>query len=141
MISDQRRFKQILINLLTNAVKFTFHGGITLNIHSKVEEDRELIICQVLDTGMGIPKENICHLFKPFSMLTQHQNVNPSGDYIYIYIYVLYTYIGTGLGLNLCKQLVEKMGGEIWCKSERIRIFILHFIGNVDWQHKSKPPF
>jgi CheY-like chemotaxis protein len=100
IVADQRKLKQIMFNLLTNAVKFTPAGGI---VDVSAVRDGDFIEITVADTGMGIRKEDISKLFQTFTQLES-----------------VYTkeYEGTGLGLALTKQLVELHGGRIWVKSE-----------------------
>ena len=94
-IADAKRLKQVIVNLLDNAVKYNKHGGqvtIALNTNNK-----SFIRISVTDTGYGIPQESIDKLFLPFSRLnTEHLDID-----------------GTGIGLSLCKQLAELMNGNI----------------------------
>jgi len=95
--ADEKRLRQILINLLGNAIKFTKEGQITL----KAGYHNEQIRFQVEDTGAGISEEEIMDIFKPFHQVgdkTLHAE-------------------GTGLGLTITKKLVEMMGGELHVKS------------------------
>ncbi len=103
-VGDPIRLKQILINLLGNAIKFTQQGKITL--HIKIEskdEDGAMIRFEVRDTGIGIAPDRIQALFKPF---TQSDSS------------VSRKFGGTGLGLAISRQLVEMMGGHIGVESE-----------------------
>jgi PAS domain S-box-containing protein len=98
MLGDRRRVEQIMLNLLSNALKFTERGGIHL---ACFVEDGKVITC-ISDTGIGIKPEQIDSLFQPFKQLDtgitrQHE--------------------GTGLGLSICKRLVEAMQGKIWVES------------------------
>jgi PAS domain S-box-containing protein len=105
IIGDQSRLRQILINLLTNAVKFTDVGGVSLSISSKaMSENKHQILFEVRDTGIGIPQDKIALLFQPFSQVEATMS-NHRG--------------GTGLGLAISKRLVELMGGKIWAESEQ----------------------
>ena len=99
LVSDEVRIKQILINLLNNAVKYTQEGSVTLSIHChKTEKGKVLVTYSVEDTGMGIRKESIPYLFDAFRREDERKN----------------RYIeGTGLGLSIVKQLVDLLGGEI----------------------------
>ena len=99
LIGDEVRIKQILINVLNNAVKYTQAGSVTLSIQSKgIQGDCAQISYSVTDTGMGIKKESIPHLFSAFKRVDEENN----------------RYIeGTGLGLSIVKQLVDLMGGDI----------------------------
>ncbi|MBO4338037.1 MAG: response regulator, partial [Lachnospiraceae bacterium] len=99
LFADEVRIKQILINLLGNAIKYTDNGGITLSLHNGgVSENKILINYSVEDTGIGIRKENIPYLFDAFKRVDEKNN---------------HRIEGTGLGLSIVKQLVELMGGEI----------------------------
>ena len=103
LYGDEVRIKQILINVLNNAVKYTSEGSVTLSIECKKVENGEVqIIYSVSDTGIGIKKESIPHLFSVFKRVDEQNN----------------RYIeGTGLGLSIVKQLVELMHGEITVNS------------------------
>ncbi len=99
LYGDEVRVKQILINVLNNAVKYTSEGSVSLSIQCKrTESDSAEITYSVADTGMGIKKESIPYLFKAFKRVDEAEN----------------RYIeGTGLGLSIVKQLVDLMGGDI----------------------------
>lgn len=97
--TDRRRLEQVLLNLLTNAVKFTEHGEI--QVESRVEDN--WLITSVRDTGIGIKAEDLNGLFTPFKQVD-------SG--------LTRQYEGTGLGLSICKRIVELLGGKIWVESE-----------------------
>ncbi|HEY9729473.1 MAG TPA: ATP-binding protein [Chroococcales cyanobacterium] len=97
--ADQRRVKQILFNLLGNAIKFTPEGG---NIILRVWRENNLAVLQVEDTGIGIAEEQLPLLFQKFQQLETSYHRN---------------YEGTGLGLALTKQLVELHGGRIEVES------------------------
>ncbi len=99
LYGDEVRIKQILINLLNNAIKYTQKGSVTLSIQCRdVGEGNALIEYYVTDTGMGIKKENIPYLFDSFKRVDEDKN-----KYIE----------GTGLGLSIVKQLTELMGGSV----------------------------
>ena len=110
---DPQRFKQVLINLLGNAVKFTKSGKIELSVDMEKESDGHVLVHTIVrDTGIGIAKDKIKNIFDPF-----HQaDASTSRQYG-----------GTGLGLSICKQLSELMGGEIWVESELGRGSQFHF--------------
>jgi len=103
LYGDEVRIKQVLINILNNAVKYTKEGSVTLSIQCKKSYGKKaLITYTVTDTGMGIKKESIPHLFTAFKRVDQAEN----------------RYIeGTGLGLSIVKQIVDLMGGKITVNS------------------------
>lgn len=96
---DEVRIKQILINLLNNAVKYTKEGSVSLSIERRqIQGNYVSIAYSVTDTGMGVKKESIPHLFDAFQRVDEEKN----------------RFIeGTGLGLSIVKQLVTLMGGDI----------------------------
>ena len=103
LIGDEVRVKQILVNVLNNAVKYTDTGSVTLSIHSKEDSSGYAQISySVTDTGMGIKQEDIEHLFSAFQRVDEEENRHIEG---------------TGLGLSIVKQLVELMGGNITVNS------------------------
>lgn len=93
MRTDTQRLQQVIINLLSNADKFTRNGKITLGL--KVDEKQREALFSVSDTGTGIPLEKQKLVFERFEKLNEYVQ-------------------GTGLGLSICKLTVEKWGGEIW---------------------------
>lgn len=101
---DSGKIRQVLINLLGNALKFTPEGGIRVGIHWREDRSLEeaLLICEVQDTGIGIAPSELIHLFEPF--------VQSSGDRGF--------QEGTGLGLPISQQVVELMGGTLTVESE-----------------------
>ncbi len=103
-VGDAQRLRQVLVNLLANAVKFTSRGEVELGLEivPRGEASAELHF-QVLDTGIGIDPAAAGTLFEPFVQADASTTR---------------TYGGTGLGLAICKSLVEVMGGEIWMTSE-----------------------
>ncbi len=104
LIGDQGRLRQILVNLVGNAVKFTSHGEVVVSVESTIRSD---ISCQlrfsVRDTGIGIPAELVSRLFKPFSQIDTSATRQ---------------FGGTGLGLAISRRLAELMGGEMWVESK-----------------------
>jgi CheY-like chemotaxis protein/HPt (histidine-containing phosphotransfer) domain-containing protein len=101
---DITRLRQILLNLVSNGIKFTQHGKITINV-SKIgmDGDKAELLFEVKDSGIGIPADKIDKLFKSFSQVDAS---------------TAKTYGGTGLGLAICKNLVALMGGKIWVESK-----------------------
>lgn len=104
LIGDPARLRQVLLNLMSNAVKFTTHGsiGIIANL-TRREDGRVHLEFQVKDTGIGIPREILPHLFTPFVQGDNSPALQPTG---------------TGLGLSICHKLVQLMNGEIGVESE-----------------------
>lgn len=103
LIGDEVRIKQILINVLNNAIKYTSEGSVTLSIQCEKKHNGSAdIIYSVADTGMGIKKESIPYLFTAFKRVDEEKN-----KYIE----------GTGLGLSIVKQFVDLMGGKITVNS------------------------
>lgn len=94
--TDTQRLQQVIINLLSNADKFTRNGKITLKL--EVDDEKRVATFSVSDTGTGIPLEKQKQVFERFEKLNEYVQ-------------------GTGLGLSICKLTVEKWGGEIWVDS------------------------
>ncbi len=98
--ADLGKFKQILYNLMSNAIKFTPKGG---SVTIDAQRVGDMILIAVSDTGIGISKEEQDTLFKPFVQIDSSTSRK---------------YQGTGLGLSLVKQFVEMHGGRVWIESE-----------------------
>ncbi len=101
--ADEFRTRQVLLNILSNASKFTKQGSITVNAYSTKDGGRDMVQVSVTDTGIGISKENIRRVFAQFE---QVDNSTARGAE------------GTGLGMPIAKSLIEMMGGRIWLESE-----------------------
>ena len=103
---DPLRFRQVLLNLIDNAIKFTAQGSVTLFLHwtppARAESQGQLAV-RVQDTGIGIPAEKLKNLFQKFMQADTSTTRR---------------YGGTGLGLAICQRLVALMGGEIAVRSE-----------------------
>ncbi|WP_052723686.1 PAS domain S-box protein [Paenibacillus wulumuqiensis] len=101
IISDGNRLRQVLINLVGNAVKFTDVGGVLMSVQMKPQPDASRIMIEfaVQDTGMGIPADQQAKLFQPFSQIGTARHG------------------GTGLGLSICKKIIELMGGDVHMES------------------------
>lgn len=102
LYGDATRIKQIGVNLLTNAIKYTKEGSVKFNISSVINNNVCRLIMSVEDTGIGIKREDIDKLFTKFERLGVERNT---------------TVEGTGLGLAICKKLIELMGGKIYVQS------------------------
>ena len=102
---DEGRIKQILINILNNAIKFTKEGGVKASVTGRPggNEDEELIVFRVEDSGCGIREEDLNKIFEDFRQVDSKKNRSVEG---------------TGLGLAIVKHLVELMGGTIQVESE-----------------------
>jgi PAS domain S-box-containing protein len=101
---DSTRIRQVFVNLIGNAIKFTHKGGIKIFVKTiNTDKDIVTIFCSVEDTGIGIPADKINTLFKPFSQVDGSHTRK---------------YGGTGLGLVICKEFVTMMGGEIGVQSD-----------------------
>jgi CheY-like chemotaxis protein len=103
LYGDEVRIRQILINLLGNAVKFTDEGSIVLKISWKKEEDTAWLTMDVVDTGIGIRQQDMSKMFESFQRVDLQINNKVEG---------------TGLGLSICKQLCCMMDGDISVTSQ-----------------------
>jgi PAS domain S-box-containing protein len=118
ILGDRTRLGQILVNLLTNAVKFTEHGEVVLTVESRAVaqagegEGMHWLHFTVRDTGIGIPADRIDRLFESFSQVDASTTRR---------------YGGTGLGLAISKRLCELMGGEMWAESDAGTGSAFHF--------------
>ncbi|MBW4678876.1 MAG: PAS domain S-box protein [Microcoleus vaginatus WJT46-NPBG5] len=101
-INNRSRLRQILVNLLANAIKFTETGGVRIEV-SEVEGDLDRLVIEVKDTGIGIPKEDIERIFEAFEQVDRSAKRN---------------YQSTGLGLAISKSLVDLMQGTITVTSQ-----------------------
>lgn len=99
LYGDERRIKQVILNILTNAVKYTKKGSVVLAVHGEYSGVGDIVLeISVADTGIGIRKEDLEHLYDAFGRLEEWRNTNIEG---------------TGLGLAITRQLLNLMGGEI----------------------------
>jgi GAF domain-containing protein/CheY-like chemotaxis protein len=99
VIGDNRRIRQVLLNLVSNAAKFTDEGFIRVEVWA----DEEFVTVSVADSGIGIPPDKLPHIFEAFTQV----DASPARKYG-----------GTGLGLTISKSFVELHGGRIWAESE-----------------------
>ncbi|MBF0394715.1 MAG: response regulator, partial [Alphaproteobacteria bacterium] len=119
--ADPSRLRQVLLNLIGNAVKFTERGGVTVSVEARHQRIR----FQVTDTGIGIPKEGRTRLFTQFFQADRS---------------IARRFGGTGLGLAISKRLAELMGGEIGVESEVGRGSTFHFDIPLDEAPVPPPP-
>jgi two-component system sensor histidine kinase/response regulator len=102
LVGDEGRLRQILLNLLGNAIKFTEHGQVRMQVERERHATELVLLFQVQDTGIGVAAEQVEHVFERFTQAD-------SG--------ITRRYGGTGLGLAISRRLVERMGGRIWLES------------------------
>jgi len=99
---DITRLRQVITNLVSNAVKFTAKGEVKIYVSKQGDDETDLYRFEVSDTGIGIPSKRLDRLFEPFSQVDASTTRK---------------FGGTGLGLAISKRLVENMGGRIWVES------------------------
>ena len=116
-IGDDLRLRQILLNLVGNAIKFTRAGSVTVSVFQEEHENTDTFLHFIVtDTGIGIAPEKLSLIFKSFEQAdTSHAR----------------QYGGTGLGLSICKQLVTLMGGRIWVESRENVGSSFHFTARI----------
>ena len=127
---DPMRVRQILTNLMTNAIKFTQRGGVSVRVSKRSDTDTQHeLLFAVRDTGIGLAADAAARLFQPFTQADAS---------------VTRRYGGTGLGLTICKKLVDLMGGRIGVRSEPGRGSVFWFTvpfekapGDIAGTHKS----
>ncbi|MDR0391111.1 MAG: hypothetical protein LBH59_04320, partial [Planctomycetaceae bacterium] len=103
LLGDAVRLQQVLVNLLTNAIKFTNTGDVTLNVWQKKRDEETItFLFSVKDSGIGMTASQVTSLFQSFTQADTSTTRK---------------YGGTGLGLVICKNIVRMMNGEIWCES------------------------
>ncbi|MEV6678195.1 response regulator [Streptomyces erythrochromogenes] len=130
VVGDGMRLRQVLVNLLTNAVKFTDTGQVVLSAgpasHSSPSHGEMELLFSVDDTGIGIPADRMDSLFHEFSQVDSTTTRR---------------YGGTGLGLAISKRLVEIMGGRMWVESEEGKGSTFHFTIKVEPVGNAAPLF
>jgi PAS domain S-box-containing protein len=134
VLSDATRLRQILVNLVSNAVKFTQQGEVLVTVDATPAGDgrRKLLHFAVKDTGIGIPGDRLAALFQSFSQVDASTTRK---------------YGGTGLGLAISKRLAEMMGGSMWVESQLGQGSTFHFTvlaeaaagGTRDYLHQGSP--
>jgi PAS domain S-box-containing protein len=117
IVCDDIRLKQILLNLLNNAVKFTRKGYVELSVSSEPAKDGAVNLSfEVSDSGIGIKEDDIAMIFQPFAQTDKYANRNVEG---------------TGLGLSISGRLVEKMGGKLRVRSKYGEGSVFYFSAEV----------
>ncbi len=120
LIGDPTRLSQIVINLISNAIKYTEEGEIVVNVNVESEKEEEVSLhFSVSDTGIGIPEGKKEHIFEAFTQADSSTTRK---------------YGGTGLGLAICSQLVEMMKGKIWLESKVGKGSTFHFTASFELQ-------
>ncbi|MCS6293669.1 MAG: PAS domain S-box protein [Nitrospira sp.] len=120
---DPTRLRQILINLLGNAIKFTERGEIILRVQPHAASPEGLLHFSVTDSGIGIPEDKLTTIFENFTQVDSSTTRK---------------YGGTGLGLSICRRLAELMGGHIWAESTFGAGCTMHV--TVRLPHAAEPP-
>ena len=108
---DALRLRQVLVNLIGNAVKFTHNGRVTVTMRTEGEGDDMLLAVDVEDTGVGIAKDKLRDIFRPFYQVESQQGRQ---------------FQGTGLGLSICERLVALMNGDIGAHSTQGKGSLFH---------------
>ncbi len=125
LAGDPMRLKQILINLINNAIKFTSSGFVAVRVAEATIKPRESGECilhvSVTDTGLGIPANKIEMIFGDFTQVDDSTSRK---------------YGGTGLGLSICQHLVKMMGGDIWVESTMEKGSTFHFTARFGISHR-----
>jgi PAS domain S-box-containing protein len=117
VVGDDGRLRQVVVNLIGNALKFTEQGEVMLELESQPQSHGQILIhVRVRDTGIGIPPEKQTHIFDAFTQA--------DGS-------TVRRYGGTGLGLTISKRLVEMMGGRIWLESTEGQGSTFHFTAQL----------
>ena len=125
IFGDSIRLRQVIMNLLGNAVKFTSEGEVFLSAElESIQDDQCQLHFQIQDSGIGIPQDRIEYIFEKFTQADSSTTRR---------------FGGTGLGLTISKALVELMGGNIWVESVEGEGSTFHFTMNVEIDEMSDP--
>jgi CheY-like chemotaxis protein len=125
VVGDSRRLRQVIVNLVGNAIKFTEQGEVVLQVERQSQTEGAVVLhCAVADTGIGIPKEKQAAIFEMFeqgdSSITRRHG-------------------GSGLGLPIASRLAELMGGRIWVESDVGRGSTFHFTVRLELAEGESP--
>lgn len=125
VLTDKVKIQQLFYNIIVNAIKFTNEGTITVNTKITSIDNKLRLDASIVDTGVGIPEEEVKKVFEEFYQSKSHKEIHS---------------IGAGLGLNLCKNIVELLNGTIGAKSELNKgteIYFSLIVENTDSEHLS----
>jgi len=123
---DPVRLRQIVVNLVGNAVKFTSSGSVTLSVQRESQDGAQMLVrFTVKDTGIGIPAERHKEIFSSFTQADSSTTRK---------------YGGTGLGLAISRRLTEMLGGRIWVESEPGKGSSFHFTAQLGVAREMKGP-
>jgi CheY-like chemotaxis protein len=123
VVGDDGRLRQVIVNLVGNAIKFTERGEVVVRVECESVKRREAVIrFSIRDTGIGIPREKLEKVFNAFEQ-ADTSAARRCG--------------GTGLGLAICSRLVEMMGGQIWAESDASHGATFHFTVKTGISHAS----
>ena len=127
VVGDITRLRQILWNLVSNAIKFTERGEVLLELNLAERQGDSIVLAgKVMDTGIGMPSDRLDRLFKPFSQMDSSTTRR---------------YGGTGLGLAICKKLTNFMGGDVWAESQLGLGSTFHFTVKLKAEGACSPGF
>jgi len=126
LVGDPGRLRQVVVNLIGNAIKFTQRGEVEFRVDLDTEGENEVGLCfSVADTGIGIPPDRLGSIFESFTQADGSTTRE---------------YGGTGLGLAICRRIVELMGGHIWAESREGQGSVFSFRARFGVQQRPAAP-